>query len=116
VPAEAALDVCYLITVGRRTGRPHEIEIWFALHEETVYLLSGGRDRSDWVRNLVASPDVTLRLGERSRRTSARMVIEPDEDALARSLLREKYEARGGGDLATWAATSLPVAVAWPSG
>lgn len=112
MPDEAELDVCYLTTLGRRTGRPHEIEIWFALHEETVYLLSGGKDRSDWVRNLVAEPAVTLRIGERSRRTTARVVTEPGEDAIARSLLLEKY-GRGGGNLASWAATSLPVAVAW---
>ena len=24
---------CYLTTAGRRTGRSHEIEIWFGAHE-----------------------------------------------------------------------------------
>jgi deazaflavin-dependent oxidoreductase (nitroreductase family) len=112
VPDEAGLGVCYLTTTGRRSGEPHEIEIWFALHEGTVYLLSGGRDRSDWVRNLMASPAVTLRLGEREIASRARVVSDPGEDALARRLLREKY-GRGGDDLASWAATSLPIAVAW---
>ena len=39
-------DFCYLTTRGRVTGRPHEIEIWFAVDGDTVYLLSGGGDRS----------------------------------------------------------------------
>ena len=30
-------DVCYLTTTGRITGRPHEIEIWFAVREATLY-------------------------------------------------------------------------------
>src|SRR5438128_3103033 len=43
---------CYLTTIGRGSGRPHTIEIWFALHGATVYLLSGGGEGSDWVKNL----------------------------------------------------------------
>jgi len=46
----------YLTTVGRRTGRAHRIEIWFAIHNERLYLMSGGRDRADWVRNLMRNP------------------------------------------------------------
>ncbi len=37
----------YLTTIGRRTGRPHRIEIWFAAQEGRMYLLAGGRERSD---------------------------------------------------------------------
>ena len=40
---------CYLITTGRVTGNPHEIEIWFGLNDHTLYLLSEGRDKSDWL-------------------------------------------------------------------
>ena len=38
---------CYLTTRGRNTGKPHEIEIWFCVHEGALYLLSGGMDSSD---------------------------------------------------------------------
>ena len=110
----AALDFCYLTTTGRHTGNPHEIEIWFALHEGTVYILSGGRDRSDWVRNLMVSPVVTLRIGGRTRPTKARVVKDPDEDALSRRLLLEKYEPGYSGDLTGWGRSSLPIAVDWP--
>ena len=57
-------DFCYLTTTGRVTGRPHEIEIWFALIPErrTLYMLSGGGDRSDWVKNLSRDPDVEVRI------------------------------------------------------
>lgn len=108
-------DVCYLTTSGRHTGRPHQVEIWFARHEDVVYLLAGDGDRSDWVRNLMVSPAVTLEIGERSRLTRARVVSEPAEDALARHSLVEKYEARGHVDLSTWGKTALPIAIAWPS-
>jgi hypothetical protein len=49
-------DFCYLTTIGRVSGRSHTIEIWFALNERTLYMLSGGRDKSDWVKNAIRSP------------------------------------------------------------
>ncbi len=47
--ALAHLEFGYLTTVGRVTGRLHTIEIWFALHDRTVYMLAGDH-ASDWVR------------------------------------------------------------------
>ncbi len=72
----SALDFCYLTTTGRVTGTPHRIEIWFALRDGTVYLMAGDRDRSDWVRNLLANSEVTLEIGDRKRTTTARVVAE----------------------------------------
>ena len=111
----ADLDFAYLTTTGRITGSPHRIEIWFALEGETVYLLAGGGDRSDWVRNLMVSPSVTLSIGD-VRRTSRARVLQPgtEEDALARRLLVEKYGPRDRSDLGEWGRTALPVAVDWP--
>ncbi len=75
-------------------------------------MLSGG-DRSDWVRNLQATPAVTIRIGEERRSAVARVVAEANEDALARRLLVEKYRPRYSGELDEWGRTSLPVAVGW---
>jgi deazaflavin-dependent oxidoreductase (nitroreductase family) len=110
----AELDFCYLVTTGRITGKPHEIEIWFALDDGIVYLLAGGGERSDWVRNIIARPTVTVRIGDVERTTRAR-VVEPgtDEDAVARRLLLEKYGPRDGSDLTEWGRASLPVAIDW---
>jgi deazaflavin-dependent oxidoreductase (nitroreductase family) len=109
------LDFGYLTTRGRNTGRPHEIEIWFAFHGDVAYVLSGDADRSDWVRNLQRDPAVTFRVGAERRATSARIVTDPHEDALARRLLVEKYQPRDRDDLTEWGRTSLPVAIAWGS-
>ncbi len=105
-------EFCYLTTTGRVTGRPHEIEIWFALGDEgyTLYMLSGARDRSDWVKNLRHNPEVTVRLTGEDFEGRARVVEDAKEEALARSLLVEKYE-RDPGSLANWGRTALPVAV-----
>ncbi len=109
VPEE--LDFCYLTTTGRASGRPHRIEIWFALEDHTVYLLAGGGHRADWVQNLVADPVVTLELADRERAARARVLPDGDEAALARRLLYDKYSRRYGGSLERWRDSALPVAV-----
>ena len=102
---------CYLTTTGRVSGEPRGIEIWFGLEGSTVYMLSGGRDRSDWVKNLMREPKVTLRIAERTFEGRARVVGDPDESARSRELLFEKYSPGYSGDLADWRERSLPIAV-----
>ena len=109
--SKAAEDYCYLTTTGRVSGEPREIEIWFGLEGTSLYMLSGGRDRSDWVRNLMKDAHVTVRIAGSELPGRARVVSEPEEDALARRLLFEKYSPRYSGDLESWRESALPVAV-----
>ncbi len=103
---------CHLATTGRRTGRPHVIEIWFARSGATLYLLAGGGQRADWVRNIAAHPAVRVRLGQQVCDGTGRLVAAgTEEDALARRLLLEKYQAPGSDDLESWGRTALPVAL-----
>jgi deazaflavin-dependent oxidoreductase (nitroreductase family) len=101
---------CYLTTTGRVTGKTHRIEIWFATEDErTLLLLSGGRERSDWVQNLAASPDVDVEIAGEAHRARARILADGDpEDALARRLLVAKYGPEG---LDEWGRTALAVAL-----
>lgn len=117
MPADDAddLDYCYVTTTGRSSGNPHTIEIWFAEHEGRVYLLAGGGDQSDWVRNVRREPRVGLRLGGADMICRARVVEDPEEDGLARRLLLEKYAPRTTDDLREWSETALPVVIELPS-
>jgi len=112
--ALAREEFCYLTTTGRITGKPHEIEIWFGLDSETLYMLSGGGDRSDWVKNLRQDPEVEIRITGRTFEGRARIVEDLGEDELARRLLVEKYES-SPGSLSNWRRRALPVAVDLPA-
>jgi deazaflavin-dependent oxidoreductase (nitroreductase family) len=106
-------DMCHLTTTGRKSGRPHEIEIWFGLREGRLYLLSGGGAAADWVKNLKQSPRVKVRVNSQTASGTAR-VIRPNtkEDAGARELLDGKYMGwREGKKLSSWARSALPVAI-----
>ncbi len=112
--ASVKLPYCYVITTGRVTGEPHEIEIWFAVDapSDRVYLLSGGADRSDWVKNLIANPSVRLRIGDRTWDARAAVVTDGEQDGRARRLLATKYQAwREGRPMSEWARTALPIAI-----
>jgi deazaflavin-dependent oxidoreductase (nitroreductase family) len=105
-------DFAYLTTTGRRSGKQHTVEIWFALHDGRLYMLSGGGDRADWVKNLKRTPAVRVRIGTQSTSAKARIVrAGTKEDELARQLLDGKYQGwREGKRLSSWARGSLPVA------
>jgi deazaflavin-dependent oxidoreductase (nitroreductase family) len=106
-----AQEYCYLTTTGRVSGRPHEIEIWFAIKNHTLYLLSGS-GKSDWVKNLLKNPAVTVRISKHTFPGSARLVTDQEEDRTARYLVAEKYqEWEEGRTLSDWARTALPVAI-----
>ena len=106
-------DFCYLTTVGRNSGKPHTIEIWFARENGNLYLLSGGGDSADWVRNLRKTPAVKVRIGSRTVVARAREVTAHDEDTLARQLLDAKYMGwKAGKRLSSWARTALPLKIA----
>ena len=109
-------DFCYLTTTGRKSGRPHEIEIWFGIRDGALYLLSGGGDAADWVKNIKKDPRVRVRINSQNAALRAR-VIRPGtkEDVSARELLDGKYMGwRAGKKLSSWARGALPVAVDLP--
>jgi deazaflavin-dependent oxidoreductase (nitroreductase family) len=109
-PALASEPFCYLTTTGRVTGKPHEIEIWFGLEGETLYMMAGNREKSDWVANLIMQPNVTIRIAATTYEATGRVVkADTEEDPVARKLLVEKYHSPTQ-DLANWGRTALPIA------
>ena len=108
----ASADFCYLTTTGRVSGEPHEIEIWFATQDGAVlYLLSGGGDRADWVRNIKADGAVRVRVDDEEWGGAAHVVTDAGERETAARLVFEKYQPRYSGDLTAWRERSLPVAI-----
>jgi deazaflavin-dependent oxidoreductase (nitroreductase family) len=110
--AHAQEEFCHLTTTGRRTGRPHEIEIWFVLLDGIVYLMAGGGEQADWVRNLRADPNVRLRMGAFEGPATAR-VVDDDGAHPVRRRMAARYQGWQGdeADLSSWARRALLVAV-----
>jgi deazaflavin-dependent oxidoreductase (nitroreductase family) len=97
--------VLYLTTVGRRTGLPREIEIWFVVWCERVYLFAETGEAAEWVKNIRRNPKVTVRIGEWQSDATARVLDRRTDQKLrdeVASIARRKY---GWGD-------GLPVKIA----
>ena len=105
-------DYCYLTTTGRKSGLPREIEIWFGINGNSLYLLSGGGNQSQWVKNLLANPNVTVRIAKHNFNGVARIVNEEKEETMARHMLARKYQGwKEGKPLSDWGGTALVVGI-----
>jgi len=84
----------YLTTVGRVSGQPREIEIWFVESQGKFYVLAEHFREAHWVKNIERNPRVRVRLGQAQFDATAR-VLDPEGDRatweMAQRLSNEKY-------------------------
>lgn len=89
----------YLTTTGWKSGRSHEIEIWYVELDRRYYLVAEGREKAHWVRNIQHNPVITFRVDGRTFRGSGR-VIDPVVDLTlvgqVAVLMEAKYEWSAG--------------------
>jgi deazaflavin-dependent oxidoreductase (nitroreductase family) len=67
-------QVLYLTTIGRRTGLPREIEIWFVVCCDRFYLFAETGEAAAWVKNIRRNPEVVVRIGEQHIVATARVL------------------------------------------
>jgi deazaflavin-dependent oxidoreductase (nitroreductase family) len=103
----------WLTTIGRRSGAERTVELWFGIGGDTVYFLAGGGEQAHWVRNALAHPEVSVRLGGGVFAGTARVpTAASEEEHNARRLLAAKYQGwHEGRPLSRWAATAFCLAV-----
>ncbi len=86
--------------------------MWFAADGPTLYLLAGGRDRADWVRNIWHDPDVQVRIAGVTYTGYGRNVEGTTDEGRARELLAAKYYGWQSGPLPNaWVREALPIAI-----
>ena len=101
-------NVLYLTTVGRKTGLPREIEIWFVIWCGRLYLFAERREATGWVKNIRRNPSVTIRIGEWHSDATARVLDHHSDCKLwdqVAAIARRKY---GWGDGLPVEITLLP--------
>lgn len=84
----------YLTTIGRRSGLPREIEIWFARRNGRDYVIAETGERAQWVRNLRFEPRVQWRVADVRFSGRARVIdgiAEPGLKATVQALFLKKY-------------------------
>jgi deazaflavin-dependent oxidoreductase (nitroreductase family) len=88
----ASRCVLLLSHVGRRSGRIHTTAVSFMPVGPGFVVFSGWGRSSNWYRNVLANPEVGVRVGGRQLRATARLVAEPER----RRQLMQRMQARSG--------------------
>jgi len=81
---------CRLTTLGRKTGQPRRVTIWFALGSGTVYL-TGSKSVPHWCKNIRANGKVVLEIGRERLEGSARVIDDADEARAIRQRFTDRY-------------------------
>lgn len=94
LPAEVMRSRCVMLltTKGRRSGQPRTTGVSFMPLGDHYIVFSGWGVQSDWYRNLLANPEVTIQVGKRRLRARAVPVADPQR----RQELMRQMRARAG--------------------
>ena len=90
----ADAKVLYLTTIGRHSGQPRTIEIWFTCYQDKLYLNAEQALNANWVRNILQNPDVCVCIKEQQFVGCARILDRQTDRALwdtVAELSRQKY-------------------------
>lgn len=87
--------VCRLVTVGRRSGRVHDIEMWFGVVDGSFVFISGNGPDADWYRNALAAGEATVRIGRHGFVGAAR-TADTSERRRVGEVMTAKYGGWGG--------------------
>lgn len=110
-PVLATQPYAYLTTTGRRTGRPREVELWFALADDGATVILMTEVPTQWYRNLRARPACSVRIAATTLAGHAELPA-PGSDAEASA--RAAMVAKHGDDVPSgdpWREAGLPVLV-----
>jgi len=84
--------IMVLKAVGRKTGKVRYAPVNYAIHKGNVYCISGGRESSDWYRNVRATPEIEVMLPSGPIFGRAEEVTSPDE---RRTVIRQILKNAG---------------------
>lgn len=73
----------YLTTTGWKSGKPHEIEIWYVQVGDCYYLVAEHREKAHWVQNIQRNPSIQFRVGAETFAGNGRIIDMDSETDLA---------------------------------
>jgi deazaflavin-dependent oxidoreductase (nitroreductase family) len=80
----------YLTTFGRKSGKAHTVELWFASHNGRIFLSHEG-NFTDWMKNLKSNNRVMVRIGSLKFDANATIASDGEPREIGKRALYEKY-------------------------
>jgi len=88
-----------LTSWGRKSHKPRHTMLSYVLMGDRVYVSSGWGVRTDWYKNILANPHVTVQVGGRVYSARARRVQDIDEYT---NIAREMFSTGGDTHFVSW--------------
>jgi len=79
-----------LTHIGRKSGKAHQVTIWFVVQGERILLPTSNIDRN-WVRNVRKAPHVELSIGAEKFAGEARFLDSAADRERVEAVVRRKY-------------------------
>jgi len=90
--AYARRSTLRLTTIGRRSGKPHTVTIWFVVADDRrLYVQHARGPTADWFKNLRKNPAVQVDVGDGPLPATAREIVDPAAVARVLRQIRRKY-------------------------
>ena len=80
----------YLTTTGRKTGKSHTVELWFASQYDRIFLSHEGEE-TNWMKNITKNTRVSVKIGSLRFEANARIAREGEPRETGKRVLYEKY-------------------------
>jgi len=87
--AVAGRQTLTLTHYGRKSGKPYDVTIWFAVEGDKVYIGTANVNRQ-WVRNVQKTPRIRLAVGGETFEGEARFLAERAERERAMAAIQHK--------------------------
>lgn len=88
-----------LTTWGRKSNMPRHTMLSYSIFKDNEYVASGWGDQTDWYKNFVENPSVTVQVGRKVYSAHARRVTDKNEfEGVGESL----FESGGDSHFSSW--------------
>jgi deazaflavin-dependent oxidoreductase (nitroreductase family) len=85
-----SLQTIVLTHYGRKSGKPYDVVIWFVVEGDRMFLGTANKSRN-WVRNVMAKPNVVIKAGNENFIANVREITEPSLRDHVMGLVQSKY-------------------------
>ena len=86
----AGKQTATLTQYGRKTGKPHEVTIWFVLDDDKLYIGTANVNRQ-WVRNVKKTLQIKISISGETFEGNGRFLADRAEHERAMAAIRLKY-------------------------
>ena len=80
-----------LTTIGRKSGKPHDVTIWLTTNGKRLYIRSGQGLGRQWPQNFLARGEAVLHLGKQAVKVKPQLVTDPSHARETSTLYAKKY-------------------------